>query len=59
MSSRRQEAEKAGSQWALSQRSRRPPWVSWTMQAAPCSWMRAAMARYSGMTSSRAPLICP
>ena len=43
--SRRQEDEKAGSQPAMSQRSRRPPWVNCTVQAAPWSCTAAAIRR--------------
>jgi hypothetical protein len=49
---RRQEDEKDGSQFEMSQRSRRPPWVSCTVQAAPCSWIAADILRNSGTTAS-------
>ena len=50
--SRAWEGATTGSQSPLSQRVRRPRWVSWIITAAPCSWTASVSSRTHGTTSS-------
>ena len=45
-------AETTGSQSPLSQRVRRPRWVSWIITAQPCSWHSSVSSRIQPTTSS-------
>ena len=59
VSSRRTAGANRGSPLLSSHRSRRPPWMSWAVQTAPCSWTATAMRRKSGITVSSEPFNWP
>ena len=51
--SRRGEGATTGNQSSCAHPVRRPRWVSWIMQAAPCSWTSSVIRRSQGTISSR------
>ena len=50
--SRSGDGASTGSQSSCAQPVRRPRWVSWIMQAAPCSWISSVIRRIHGTMAS-------